>query len=147
MVGAAGSGRGRRRLALTVACHSRVWQLTGVRVFRATVVGFQWGLLLRDHSGEGNFIRLTLISGGWQRSPAMVRRLDRCLVTVRAASGEDSAPRTCDVASSNSLLASQPINVSERQRKTQIWWLPRVRRVLDLWPKIHTIGGAIYRGF
>jgi hypothetical protein len=77
----------------------------------------------------------------------MVRRLDRCLVTVRAASGEDSAPRTCDVASSNSLLASQPINVSERQRKTQIWWLPRVRRVLDLWPKIHTIGGAIYRGF
>jgi hypothetical protein len=31
--------------------------------------------------------------------------------------------------------------------KTQIWWLPRVRRVLDLRPKIRTIGGAKYRGF
>jgi hypothetical protein len=30
--------------------------------------------------------------------------------------------------------------------KTQIWWLPSVRRVLDLQPKIRTMGGAIYRG-
>jgi hypothetical protein len=114
---------------------------------RATVVDFRWGLLLRDHSSEGNLIRLTIIGGGRYRSPATVRRLGRCLVMVRAVSGEASAPRTCVEASSSSLLASQPINCSERRWKTRIWWLPRVRRVLDLRPKIHTIGGAIYRGF
>jgi hypothetical protein len=76
-----------------------------------------------------------------------VRRLGWCLVTVRAAVGEASAPRMCVEASSSSLLASRLINCSERGRKTQIWWLHRVQRVLDLQPKIHTIGGAIYRGF
>jgi hypothetical protein len=30
-----------------------------------------------------------------RRRAATVRRLDRCLVTVRAASGEDSAPSMC----------------------------------------------------
>jgi hypothetical protein len=30
---AAGSGRGRRRLALAAAHHGRAWRLTGVRVF------------------------------------------------------------------------------------------------------------------
>jgi hypothetical protein len=79
---------------------------------------FQRGLLLRGHSDEENLIMLTLFDGGWQRSPATVRQLGRCLVTVRAASGEASAPRTCAEASSSSLLASQPINCSERQRKT-----------------------------
>jgi hypothetical protein len=80
-------------------------------------------------------------------SPATVRHLGRCLVTMRRASGEASAPRMCAEASSSSLLASRPINCSKRWRKTQIWWLPRVRRVLDLQPKIRTMGGAIYRGF
>jgi hypothetical protein len=77
----------------------------------------------------------------------MVRQLDRCLVTVRTASGEASAPRTCTKASLSSLLASRPTNCSERQRKTRIWWLHRVRWVLDLRPKIRTILRAIYRGF
>jgi hypothetical protein len=53
---------------------------------------------------------LTLISGERQRSPPTVRRLGRCLSTVRAASGEASAPRTCAKASSSSLLASRPTN-------------------------------------
>jgi hypothetical protein len=114
---------------------------------RATVVGFRWGLFLRDHSDEGNSIMLTLIGGEWQQSPTMVRRLGRCLVTVRAASGEASAPRTCAKASSSSLLASRLTNCSKWQRKTQIWWLTRVRRVLDLRPKICTKGDAIYRVF
>jgi hypothetical protein len=114
---------------------------------RATVVGFRWCFLLQDHNDEGNLIRLTLIGGGRQRSPATVRRLGQCFVTVRAASDEASAPRMCAEAFSNSLLGSWPIYCSERRRKTQIWWLPRVRRVLDLRPKIRTIGGAIYRGF
>jgi hypothetical protein len=107
----------------------------------------EWALLLRDHSDEGNLIMLTLIGRGRQRNPATVRQLGRCLMTVRAASGEASAPRTCAEASSSSLLASRPMNCSEQRQKTQIWWLPRVRRVLDLRQKICTIGGAIYRGF
>jgi hypothetical protein len=114
---------------------------------RATLVGFWWGLLLRDNSNEGNVFMLTLIGGGWQRSLAMVRRLGRCLSMVREASGEASAPRTCTKASLSSLLASQPTNCSDRRRKTQIWWLPRVRRVIDLWPKIRTICGTTYRDF
>jgi hypothetical protein len=96
---------------------------------------------------QGGSIMLTIIGGERQRSATTVRRLGRCLATVRVASGEASAPRTCAEASLNSLLASQPTNCSERRRKTQIWWLPRVRRVLNLWPKIHTICGSIYRGF
>jgi hypothetical protein len=117
------------------------------RFSRATVVGFRWGLLLWDHNDEGNLIRLTLIDGGWQWSAATVRQLGWCLVTVRVASGEASAPSTCAKASSSSLLASRPVNCPERRQKTRIWWLPRVRRVLELWPKIRTIGSAIYRGF
>jgi hypothetical protein len=103
--------------------------------------------MLRDHSDEGNVIMLTLIRGERQWSPAMVRKLDRCLTTVRAASGEALAPMTCAKASSSSLLASRPTNCSKRRRKTRILLLPMVRRVLDLWPKIRTICGAIYRGF
>jgi hypothetical protein len=57
------------------------------------------------------------------------------------------APRTCAKASSSSLLASRPTNCFEQWQKTRIWWLPRVLWVLDLRPKIHTICGAIYRGF
>jgi hypothetical protein len=108
---------------------------------------FDWGLLLRDHCDEGNVFMLILIGGEWQRSPATVRWLGWCLSTVRATSGEVSTPRMCAKASSSSPLASRPTNCSDRQWKTQIWWLPRVRRVLDLRPKIHTICGTIYRGF
>jgi hypothetical protein len=69
------------------------------------VVGFRRGLLLRDHNDDGNVFMLTLIDGEQQRSPATVRRLGRCLSTVRAASGEALAPWTCIKASSSSLLA------------------------------------------
>jgi hypothetical protein len=41
--------------------------------FWATVVGFRRGLLLRDHSNEGNVFMLTLIGRERQRSPATVR--------------------------------------------------------------------------
>jgi hypothetical protein len=133
---------------------TRGWRVTAERggspdfkFSRATVVGFQWGLFLRDHSDEGNSIMLILIGGECQRSPTMVRRLGRCLVTVRAASGEASAPGTCAKASSSSLLASRPTNCSKWRRKTQIWWLTRVQRVLDLRPKICTKGDTIYRVF
>jgi hypothetical protein len=114
---------------------------------RAMMVGFWWGLLLRDHNDEGNMFMLTLIGGEWQRSSATVRRPGWCLSTVRAASGEASARRTCAKAFSSSLLASQPTNCSDRWWKTWIWWLPRVWRVLLLRPKIRTICGAIYRVF
>jgi hypothetical protein len=85
---------------------------------RATVVSFRWGLLLRDHSDEGNSIILTLSDGERQRSPATVRRLGRFLTMVRASSGEASAPRTCIEASLNSLLASRLTNCSERRWKS-----------------------------
>jgi hypothetical protein len=114
---------------------------------RATMVDFRWGLLLCDHSDEGNVFMLTLIDEEQQRSAARVRWLGRCLSTVRVASGEASAPRTCAKASSSSLLPSRLTNCSDRQQKTQIWCLPRVRWVLDLQPKIHTIRDAIYMGF
>jgi hypothetical protein len=70
---------------------------------------------LQDHSDEGNSIMLTLIGGERQRSPTTVRQLGRCLATLRAASGEASALRTCAEASLNSLLASRPTNCSERR--------------------------------
>jgi hypothetical protein len=129
------------------ACHSRAQQLARVWVFssyggrffiRFAPMGSQW---------QGERDMLTLIGGERQRSPATVRRLGRCLAMVRAASGEALAPRMCAKASSSSLLASRPTNCSEQWQKTQIWWLPRVRRVLDLRPKIRTIWGAIYLGF
>jgi hypothetical protein len=112
---------------------------------RAMVVGFRWGLLLRDHNDEGNVFMLTLIGRERQRNPATVRWLGRCLATVRAASIEALAPRTCAKVSSSSLLASRLANCSERWWKTLIWWLPRVRRVHDLRPETRTICSTIYR--
>jgi hypothetical protein len=77
----------------------------------------------------------------------MVARFGRCLVTVRTAFGGAPASRACAEAYLCSLLASCPNNCSKQRRKTQIWWLPRVQRVLDLRAKIRTMGCAIYRGF
>jgi hypothetical protein len=143
---AAGSDRGRHRLTLAVVRRGRARRLTGVWVFSSYggrfSIRFAW-----DHSNEGNVFMLTLIGRERQWSPAMVRRLGRCLSTVRAASGEALAPWMCANASLSSLLASRPTNCSDRWRKTRIWWRPRVRRVLVLRPKICTTGGAIYRGF
>jgi hypothetical protein len=70
-----------------------------------------------------------------RQRPATERRLSRCLSMVRAASSEASFLRTCAKASSSSLPASR------------IWWLSRVRWVLNFRPKIRTICDAIYRGF
>jgi hypothetical protein len=45
---------------------------------------------------------LTLIGGERQRGPATMRRLGRCLMTMRATSGEASTPMTCAKASGRS---------------------------------------------
>jgi hypothetical protein len=67
----------------------------------------RWSLLLlQDHGNKGNVFMLTLIGEEWQRSPATVRWLGRCLAMVRVASGEASAPWMCAKASLSSLLAS-----------------------------------------
>jgi hypothetical protein len=118
-----GSGQGQRRLTLVVARHSRARWLAGVRVFLSY--------------GGRFFMRFAPTGSQRQQSPA----------TVRVASGEASGPRTCAKASLSSLLASRPTNCSDRRWKSQIWWLPRVWRVLDLRPKIRTICGAIYKSF
>jgi hypothetical protein len=143
----ASSGRGRCRLTLTVVHHGQTRWLIGVRVFSSYGGRFSMRFAPWNHSNKGNVFMLTLISKERQQSPAMVRWLGRCLSMVRVASSKASAPRTCAKASSSSLLASRPTNCSDRRRKTRIWWLPRVRRVLDLRPKICTnavlyIGGS-----
>jgi hypothetical protein len=43
------------------------WLQTRAVWAHATMVGFWWGLLMRDHSDEGNVFMLTLIGGEWQR--------------------------------------------------------------------------------
>jgi hypothetical protein len=144
---AAGSGRGWRRPMLVAVRCGRVRRLAVVRVFSS----YSGWILMRFATTEsqrwGNVFMLTLIDEERQQSPATVRRLSRCLSTVRVASGEASVPRTCAKASSSSLLASRSTNCSDRCWKTRIWWLPGVRQVLVLWPKIRTICGAIYMGF
>jgi hypothetical protein len=140
----AGDGVGSCSLRRVTAKHSGSLEF---EFSRASVVGFQEDLLLRDHSDDENVFMLSLIDGERQRSSATVRWLGRCLSTKRAASSEASAQRMCSKASLSSLLASRSTNCSDRRRKTQIWWLPRVRRVLDLRPKIRTICGTICRGF
>jgi hypothetical protein len=62
---------------------------------------------------------LTLVGGERQRSPATVRRLGRCLSTVRVASDEALAARMCAKASLSSLLASRPTNYSDRGEKLE----------------------------
>jgi hypothetical protein len=114
MAETAGSGRGRRVAAERGS--SPEFEFS-----RATVVGFRWGLLLRDHSDEGNVFILTLIGGERQWSPTTVRRLGQCLSMVRAASVEALAPRACAKASLGSLLSSWPTNCSNRWRNTRIW--------------------------
>jgi hypothetical protein len=92
---AAGCGRGRRRLTLTVVRHGRAQRLTGVRVFLSYSGQFLMRFAPTDHNDEENMFMLTLIGREGQQSPAMVRQVGRCLSTVRAASGEASAARTC----------------------------------------------------
>jgi hypothetical protein len=81
------------------------------------------------------------------RGLAVMARFDQTSTVVGSPLGGAPVPRTCDEASLSSPLASRPINCFERWRKTQIWWLPRVRLVLDIRAKTRTMGDAIYRGF
>jgi hypothetical protein len=57
----AGSGRGRHRLVLAGCVTAERGGSPKFEFSRATVVGFRWGLLLRDHSDKGNVFMLTLI--------------------------------------------------------------------------------------
>jgi hypothetical protein len=123
--------------------HGRARRLAGVWVFSSYGGRFSMRFAPMGSQRRGERVYANL---NRQRA-VTVRWLGRCLSTVRAASSEASAPRTCTKASSSSLLASRPTNCSDRRWKTQIWWLPRVRGVLDLRPKIRIIYGAIYRGF
>jgi hypothetical protein len=84
-------------------------------------------------SGRDPFYSLAAAETG-HKNWSTGRQLSRRLVTVRMAS-------LC------SLLASCLTNYSKRRQKTLIWWLRRVRRVLDLQAKFHTMGCAIYRDF
>jgi hypothetical protein len=121
------------------ARHGRARRLTGVGVLsyggrflmRFAPMGSQWW-------GERGYANLNRRRAGTEPRNGEV-------AMVREAFGEASAPRTCAKASLSSLIGSRPTNCSERRRKTWIWWLPRVRRVLDLWHKICTICSAIYR--
>jgi hypothetical protein len=130
-------------LALTAARHGRARRLAGVRVFSSYGSWFpmRFSTMGSQQRGERDYANLK------QRRAAMVWRLGRWLATVRAASVEALALRTCAKASSSSLLASRSTNCFEWWWKTRIWWLPRVRQVLDLRSKIQSICGAIYRGF
>jgi hypothetical protein len=57
------------------------------RFSRVMVVGFRWGLLLRDHNDEGNSFMLTLVGGGRQWGLAMVRWLSWLQVSMGMNSG------------------------------------------------------------
>jgi hypothetical protein len=143
----AGSSPGRCRLALVVARRGRARWLTGVWVFssyggwflmRCAPTGSQW---------RGEHVYTNLNRWRAATKPGNGEATRPVLVNDEGASGEALAPRMCTKASSSSLLSSRPTICFDRWRKTQIWWLPRVRQVLLLRPKIRTICSAIYRGF
>jgi hypothetical protein len=147
MVGAAGSGRGQRGLALTVAHHGRAWRLFRVQVF----------------SSHGGRFPMKFAPTGSQRWVELDKaNVNRRRAATESSNGEVAQPVLGD--GEGSLWWSfgskdvrwgfleLPSSFSTDQllwtaAETRIWWLPSVRRVLDLRPKIHTIGGAIYRGF
>jgi hypothetical protein len=120
----------------------------------ARVVGFfptvlyssMWYFLCNLDSTRDPFYSLAAAKTG-HRKWSTGRQLGRRLATVRMASGGAPASRVCVEVSLCSLLVSCTANCFKRWRKTRIWLLPRVRRVLDLQVKIHTMGCAIYRGF
>jgi hypothetical protein len=129
------------------ACRGQAWGLDGVQVFSSYGGQFSMRFAPTGSQRWGEHVYANFIGGEQQWSSTTVRQLDWGLSMVRAASGEASAPSTCAKASLSSLLASRLTNCSDRWWKTRIWWLPRVRRVLDLRPKILTICDAIYTGF
>jgi hypothetical protein len=89
------------------ARHGWAWWLTEVWVFSS--YGGQFSMRFAPTGsqrwGERDYANLNRRREATEPSNSEAAR--RCLVTVRAASGEASAPRTCAKASSSSLLASR----------------------------------------
>jgi hypothetical protein len=104
-------------------------------------------LFLRDLDDARNSSYSLVMANTGHGGLAVMARFDQTSTVVGSPLGGAPVPRTCDEASLSSPLASRPINCFERWRKTQIWWLPRVRLVLDIRAKTRTMGDAIYRGF
>jgi hypothetical protein len=144
---AAGSGQGRRWLALLVARRDRARRLAGVRVFSSYGGRFLIRFAPTGSQRWGERVYANLNGQRAATKPSNMKMLNRWLSTMGAASGEASVPRMCAEASLSFLLASRPTNCSDRRWKTRIYWPPRVRWVLELRLKIPTICGAIYRGF
>jgi hypothetical protein len=86
---------GRRRLALAAVCHGRARWLTEAWVFSSYGGQFSMRFAPTRSQWWGKRVYANLN----RRRVATVRQLGRCLSTVRAASGEASAPRTCTKAS------------------------------------------------
>jgi hypothetical protein len=81
MVEAAGSGRGWRRLALTVARHGRVRRLTGVRVFS---------------SYGGRFLIRFAPTGSQRRGEHVYASLNRRRAETKPGNGEAAQPVLVD---------------------------------------------------
>jgi hypothetical protein len=79
------------------------------------------------------------------RGPAMTVWLGRASMATRSSPGGSPVPRACAEASLSPLLASQPTNFSNWQRKPQIWWRLGFSRFRDLQPEISAKRCAIYR--
>jgi hypothetical protein len=143
----AGPGRGQRRLALAAARRGRTRWLIGVQVFSSYGGWFSMRFAPTWSQRWWERVYANLNRRRAATKPGNGEAARPVLFNGEGGLGEASAPRTCTKASSSSLLASRPTNCSDRRQKTRIWWLPMVRRVLDLRLKICTICGTIYRGF
>jgi hypothetical protein len=142
-----GSDRGWRRLTLAAARRGRARRLTGVWLFLS--FGGQFSIRFAptgsQRRGERVYANLNRRRAAMKPDNSGVARP----VLVDGEGGLQWSFSSKDVRQGflSSLLASRLTNCNDRRRKTQIWWLPRVRRVLVLLPKIHTTCGDIYRGF
>jgi hypothetical protein len=147
MAEVASSGRGRRRLMLAVVCYGQARRLVGVRVFSS-------------YGGRFSMRFAPTESQRW--GERIYANLNRRRATTKLGNGEASRPVLVDGEGglqwsfgSKDMRqgfhelpsSSRMTNCFDRWRKTWIWWLLRLRQVLDLRLKICTIYGAIYRGF
>jgi hypothetical protein len=138
---------GQRGLMLTVARHGRARRLVGVWVLSSYGGRF---LMRFAPTGSQRWGELDYANFNWRRAATEPGNGEAARPVLGDAEGGlrwSFNSKDVTEASLNSLLASRPTNSTERRWKTRIWWLPRVQRVLDLRPKIHTICSAIYRGF
>jgi hypothetical protein len=133
--------------AASAHAHGRVRRLTGVWVFL---------------SYDGRFFMRIALTGSQRWGERVYANLNRWIATTKI--GNSEAARSVLVNGEGGLRWSfgskdvhqvfleLPSSFSTDQLLRSVaenlnLWLPRVRRVLDLRPKIHTICGAIYRGF